>query len=81
MNENQWKKAHDIVNDIEKQYGNRGGNQADVAECINQTYSTRLTINDIAEVTKQLGYRHTVMRKEEEVVAIFLDETFRKHIE
>ena len=81
MNENQWKKAHDIVNGIEEQYGNRGGNQADVAEYINQTYSTRLTTNDIAEVTRQLGYRHTVMRTEKKVVAIFLDETFRKHIE
>mgnify|MGYP006989002753 CR=1 FL=1 len=81
MNENQWKKAHDIVNDIEKQYGNRGGNQAEVAEYINQTYSTKLTTNDIAGVTKQLGYCNTVMRQEEKVVAIFLDENFRKHIE
>ena len=81
MTEGQWERAYDIVNEIEKQYGKREGAQPDVANCINEKYNAMLTTEDIADITKQLGYYHTVMRKKEKPVVIFLNESFKKHIE
>ena len=81
MTKKQWQKAYNIVHDIEEQYGKREGTQPEVAVSINEKYHTNLTENDIANITKQLGYVHTIDRKEEKTVIIFVTETFREHIQ
>ena len=65
---------------IQEIYGSRAGSQADVARLVNEKNGTSLTTEDVASVTQQLNYWHTVKRSAEETVIIFLNETFCKHI-
>jgi len=76
-----YEKVGNIVNYIQEIYSNRGGSQADVAMLVNEKNGTSLTTEDVASVTQQLNYWHTVKRSDEKTVIIFLNETFRKHIE
>lgn len=76
-----WEKAAIIVNDIKQLYGNRDGTQPEIAKIINEKYATHLTTEDIAKVTRQLYYWHTIRRADITTAVVFLDETFRKHIE
>ena len=76
-----YEKAGNIVDYIQKVYSSRDGNQADVAKLVNEEFGTSLTTEDVASVTQQFHYWHTVKRSDEKTVIIFLNETFGKHIE
>ena len=76
-----YEKARNIIDDIHNIYGNREGTQETVAKSINDKYGTCLTVADVASVTQQFKYWHTVKRSDEKIVIIILSDSFRNHIE
>lgn len=76
-----YEKAMNIVNDIHEIYGHREDTQEGVARRVNEKYGTCLTVADIASVTQQFNYWHTVKRSDEKIVIIILSDSFRNHIE
>jgi len=75
-----YEKVGHIIDDIQEIYGSRDGSQTDVARLVNEKHGTSLTTEDVASVTQQLNYWHTLKRSNEKTVIIFLSETFREHV-
>lgn len=80
MNDLQTEKAFKILDDIEELYSTRQGTQADITSRINEKYDTKLRVDDIAGITKQLGYYHTVKRDDLKRVVIFVDKDFKERL-
>ena len=79
MEKEKWEKAYKAVNMIIECSETRPKTQIELTEYINKELGTHLVEKDISNVTKQLGYCHTIKRNKD-MAMVFLDNTFKKHI-
>lgn len=80
MKDSGYQKMQGALKIIKDKYPNRSATQQEIADEINKKEHTHVTTRNVAEITRQAGYHHTVKRDDKVHPVIIISKNFMKNL-